>query len=141
MRRTPYFQEYRYVSSTKGRRAPGLWPLASWTVTRSGSAIFAAPGLYRLSANYQGTCPKCRLYAYGLSTSWYLSGTFRAPRLRSFSRKITWFYACRACVASTGMNNNGAFAVRIEIGVRPVVVGRRAPARALDTAPKQADAP
>ena len=62
-------------------------------------------------------------------------------RLRSFSRKITWFYACRASVASTGMNNNGAFAVRIETGVRRVVVGRQAPARALDTAPKQADAP
>ena len=29
---------------------------------------------------------------------------------------------------------NGAFAVRIEIGVRPVVVGWHAPARALDTA-------
>ena len=55
---------YRYVSSTKGRRAR-LWPLASWS-------------------SLLGTCPKCRLYAYVLSTSWYVSGIFR----RSSSRKF-----------------------------------------------------
>jgi hypothetical protein len=72
-----------------------------------------------------------------------------AARLEVFE-EITWFNGCGASIASTGMNTKGAFAVRVEIGVRPVVVGRhqsllrRASARALShwtPPPKQADAP
>src|SRR2546422_9763034 len=49
-------------------------------------------------------CPVCRLYVHVLSTSSYLIGTFRRNRSNKFSRKITWFYTCRASIASTGMN-------------------------------------
>ena len=49
----------------EGTSRARLWPLASWS-------------------SLLGTCPKCRLYAYVLSTSWYVSGIFR----RSSSQKF-----------------------------------------------------
>ena len=64
-------------------------------------------------------------YVHVLSTSSYLSGTLRRSRRRSFSTKITSFYACRISVASTGMNTTARLPSESRLEFDPLYSSKR----------------
>ena len=53
-----------------------------------------------------GICPTVSLVLEGrpVSARSYLSGTFRRSSSKKFFEEISWFNACCASIASTGMN-------------------------------------